>query len=159
MDLVNQKFRIYKYQHNQTNTLITRDSLDFLRQQHLKMQIQCTNQTTKNQYILRKIDRPIIALPSIDHSITGLLEPPEALPERAFELSFHSVHLVASDPLLPLQLRITEVPAFRSRPICRLALIEFVVVVVIIGATHLGFWWVCKGGTVTPEILHPINAR
>lgn len=53
----------------------------------------------------------IYLLPAIHHSSTPVLKPPESLPERAFDFSFHSIDLIASNPFLPLQFRITQTPA------------------------------------------------
>jgi len=92
-------------------------------------------------------------LPAIDNSVAPVLEPLETLPQRPFQFSFNSIHLVASDPLFTLQLRVTEAPTFRCGPICRFPLLELVIVDVVV--RRLG--WVHGrgvGGTVAAEILH-----
>lgn len=49
--------------------------------------------------------------PAIDDLGVSILEPPEALPERPFHPTLHSIDLIASHPLLPLKLRVLEAPA------------------------------------------------
>lgn len=93
----------------------------------------------------------------MDHSGVPVLKPPVGLPQRPFDLPFHGVDLIASHPLLPLQLRIIETPALGSRPICRLPLLELGII-----SSHLGLARVCRGcigSAVAPEILHTTDPR
>lgn len=48
--------------------------------------------------------------PPIDHLGIPILDPLEALFQGPFDLPFNGVHLVASNPLLPLKLRVTQTP-------------------------------------------------
>ncbi|KAE8720069.1 hypothetical protein F3Y22_tig00109921pilonHSYRG00050 [Hibiscus syriacus] len=52
------------------------------------------------------------SLATIDSLGVGVLDPPETLPERPFHLAFNCINLLASNPFLPLQLRISKSPAF-----------------------------------------------
>lgn len=90
-------------------------------------------------------------LPAMNDSGARVFKPPEGLSERPFDFAFNSIDFIASNPFLPLQFRIIETPALWNSPICRLALLELGLVLV------LGFSWVgwgCIGSTVAPEILH-----
>jgi len=94
-------------------------------------------------------------LPAIDNSVAPVLEPLKALPQRPFQFSFNSIHLVASDPLFTLQLGVTEAPTFRCGPICGFPLLELDIVDVVV--CRLGLSWVHRrgvGGAVAAEILH-----
>ena len=53
--------------------------------------------------------------PAIEDLGVLVLEPSEALPERAFHVSLDGVHFVASDSLLPLKLRVSQAPRSRRR--------------------------------------------
>jgi len=48
-----------------------------------------------------------------------VLKPPEALSEGPFDLSFHRIHFIASNPLFPPNLRISQAPRLRERRPCR----------------------------------------
>lgn len=72
----------------------------------------------------------------MDHSGVPILEPPEALLQRALHLALNSIDLIAGNPFLPLQLRITETPSLGERPISGLALLELGVI------AHLGLGWI-----------------
>lgn len=85
----------------------------------------------------------------MDDSGVPILEPPEALLERALHLALNGIDLIACNPLLPLQLGISETPRLGERAIGGLALLELRVLIV-----HLGLGWMSIGSTVTPEILH-----
>ena len=94
-------------------------------------------------------------LPAMNGSGARVFKPPEGLSERPFDFAFNSIDFIASNPFLPLQFRIIETPALWNSPICRLALLELGLVLV------LGFSWVCWGcigSTVAPEILHIVAA-
>lgn len=94
-------------------------------------------------------------LPAMNGSGARVFKPPEGLSERPFDFAFNSIDFIASNPFLPLQFRIIETPALWNSPICRLALLELGLVLV------LGFSWVrwgCIGSTVAPEILHIVAA-
>jgi len=94
-------------------------------------------------------------LPAINGSGARVFKPPEGLSERPFDFAFNSIDFIASNPFLPLQFRIIETPALWNSRICRLALLELGLVLV------LGFSWVrwgCIGSTVAPEILHIVAA-
>jgi len=94
-------------------------------------------------------------LPAIDNSVAPVLQPLKTLPQRPFQFSFNRIHLVASDPLFTLQLRVTETPTFRCGAICGFPLLELGIVDVVV--CRLGLGWVHGrgvGGGVAAEILH-----
>lgn len=86
--------------------------------------------------------------PSMEHLAVTVLEPPEALPERAFHLPLHSIDLVACNPFLPLELRVIKAPTFERRwPTTGLPFLEFHLF------GNLGLWGRCIRSTVASEIL------
>lgn len=95
--------------------------------------------------------------PTIDNSSTPVLNPPKTLLERPFNFAFNSVNLIASNPLLPLQLWIIKTPTSWRRPICWLAFLELGIIV--LGLLSLWRWrhWRSITCTITPEILHSIT--
>lgn len=92
----------------------------------------------------------------MNHSRTPVLNPPKALLKRAFNLAFNSVNLIASDPLLPLQLRIIKAPTFWGWSTCWLAFLQLKIVAIVEGRN--GHWCCCIACTVTPQILHAVDS-
>lgn len=94
--------------------------------------------------------QPNISGPPINQLAVLNFEPPEAFSEGPLHFALNRIHLVASNPLLSLQLRISQSPRRRLRPRTRsdLPLLQIPVTVIIF--THLGLR---IGGTVTPELI------
>jgi len=85
--------------------------------------------------------------PAINHLGVLMFKPPEASPQGALNFAFHRVHLIASNPLLPLKLRVTKSPR-----VCRstLPFLELQVPIFVVVVGHLGL---CIGGTVGHEFI------
>lgn len=54
----------------------------------------------------------ILSPPAMDHVVIPIFEPPEAFPERPFDISLHRVDFIASNSPLPLELRVIQAPRF-----------------------------------------------
>ena len=95
--------------------------------------------------------------PSIDHLGIPILDPPETLSKRPFDLAFNRVNLIASNPPLPLELRVIQAPIkIWRRPTCAFGLLQLQV----LHRHHLGlllWWWGIRRRvwiyTVRPEIM------
>ncbi|CAF1697119.1 unnamed protein product, partial [Brassica oleracea] len=62
--------------------------------------------------------------PAINDLCVPLLKPSETFSKRAFDFAFNTIHLVARDPFLPLELRVRYTP--RLRPRYRFLLLDIV---------------------------------
>lgn len=104
---------------------------------------------------------------TIDHQSIPLFDPPKTLLERALHFPLNCKSLVASNPLLPLQLRIIQAPVFRNHPIRWLPFLELPLLPAsasaAAGSGHHDIHnlpIVLRGGgsvrcAVAPQILHP----
>lgn len=95
--------------------------------------------------------------PSIHHLGVPIFNPPEALPESPFHFTFNTIHFIASNPLLPLKLRVIKAPWLRRRwPSIVLSFLSLKVPVVgeiavaIVAVSHLGLR---VGSTIGPELV------
>lgn len=77
-----------------------------------------------------------------------VLDPLEALPQGPFHLPLHSIHFIPSNPLLPLQLWVTETPTFCWFPRIALHFLD----VHLLPFPH--FRWACIVNTIASQILH-----
>lgn len=78
-----------------------------------------------------------------------ILKPPEALSEGTFDLTFHRIHFVTSNPLLPLKLRISYAPRLGERRPCRHA---FPFLQLQVPRTNLSLW---IRSTIISHIIRP----
>ena len=112
--------------------------------------LQTKRETLKN--LKRKIYPSHESPPSIDHLGVCVLDPPKAFPQWSFHLALHSVNLVPSNSLLPLQFWVIEAPVFRdcpniAFPFLHLQLLWYYLVICL-------YRWTCIIHTVRPQILH-----
>ena len=87
--------------------------------------------------------------PAIDNLGGSVLDPPETFPERPFHLAFNSINLVASNPFLPLQLRVIKAPGFGRRPKGAFAFLHLNLFAKLIWLNRISII-----STVTPQVLH-----
>lgn len=106
----------------------------------------------------RKRAIPIIkSPPSVHHLCAPIFNPPEALPESPFHFTFNTIHFIASNPLLPLKLRVIKAPRLGRRwTSIALSFLNLKVRVVaeIVGViAAVGHLSLCVGSAIGPELI------